>query len=198
MDFAARLLQSGQWIHFFPEGKVIPRPEHSDPKLLKFTYDEEGRPVDNDSSDMKYSYRLKWGLARLIIEHVLGESQNEDSEYEPKNSSSLVTLGEEDDPSCTLPEVDILPIYHVGMDEVLPTRKPYIPRVFRHVTFLVRPEGPIRIDRQLLQSLFDSTKGLSLTEKRIRLMQFLEDELNRLGETAHWLHERFQQQSSQD
>lgn len=199
MDYAAKLMQSGQWLHFFPHGKVIPRPEHSDPQLLKFTFDEKGQPVDSKDSPVagqKVEYSLKWGMARLIIEHVLGEGKVQDPEYDsllrPSDPDSRpeCDLPVNFDPNSTLAEVDVLPIYHVGMDEVLPTRRPYVPRVFRKVTFLVRPEGPIRIDRQFLLTLFGNHQmELSLAEKRTRLMKFFEEELERLAEKAHWMHD---------
>lgn len=243
MDYAANLMRSGVWMHFFPEGKVIPRLEKADPALLKFKYDENGKPLTNEPKEgepstlaamvMKkrstnsepslcdrlvslveqQSYSLKWGMARLIIEHVLGEGATHDDHYSdicsPSKSSSYSTeVGiDTNRPPNVLPEVDVLPIYHMGMDDVLPTRHPYIPRMFNKVTFLVRPEGPIRIDRNFLLKLFDvdgddqMTKSngaiiprkfeLSLTEKRIRLMRFLEDELNQLSSKAQWLHEKW-------
>lgn len=166
------------------------------------------------------SYSLKWGMAKMIIEHVLGEGKQQDTEYghivhpssptviDLDEDSGTVTSRSFDGTKSVLPEVDILPIYHVGMDDVLPTKEPYIPRVLQKVTFLVRPEGPIRIDRNFLMKLFSNESSdsatftsppssisssieLSLTEKRIRLMTFLEEELNRLGEQAQWLHEQF-------
>ncbi|KAI2799789.1 hypothetical protein BLOT_014216 [Blomia tropicalis] len=256
MDYATKLMKAGQWLHFFPEGKVIPKPENCDPDLLLFRFDENGRPVDlkklqaieddsavsnqnNSSKELSFAdsffksklsnsttslvtnYSLKWGIARLIIEHVLGEGSENDSEYDkfyaPKQlndqddiDTTMELQSQFDDQCCqTLPEVDVLPIYHVGMDDVLPTRKPYVPQMFQKITFLVRPEGPIRIDRAFLQRLFGEEVGtefksntqklknqtqpitLSLTEKRIRLMQFLEDELNNLRDKALWLHDHF-------
>lgn len=199
MDFAAQLLRSGQWLHFFPEGKVVPQSDNYDRRLVKTVRDQE--------LSEERPYRLKWGLARLIIEQVLGEGQNEDHDYPIRSEQSSPIPGS-DDSVDSLAEVDVLPIYHVGMDEVLPTRRPYIPRIFRRVIFLVRPEGPIRIDRQFLARLFDdddkskssktSKMELSLAEKRIRLMQLLEDELNRLGQTARRLQERFQSNRNDD
>lgn len=267
MDYAARLMRAGQWLHFFPEGKVIPRPENSDPDLLLFRFDDQGRPVDlrkireaeeaareallasatkgegeqkaelsftdsffrskltaphshpatpSSGDSLVADYSLKWGIARLIIEHVLGEGSGEDRDYgryhesgkdlqaakQTSQGSQLVSLEDKKETSTNdvLPEVDLLPIYHIGMDDVLPTKKPYVPRLFQRVTFLVRPEGPIRIDRDFLLRLFgeDSaakiqSSALSLTEKRIRLMAYLEEELNSLKDKAQWLHDRLQQ-----
>lgn len=210
MNYAARLLRNGNWIHFFPEGRVIPRAEFSDPALLTTHVDLMNTKTDNKSAGLQSSYSLKWGIARLIIEHVLFEGETKDSEYfdnHYKNKNKVNSYEERMtenyetfSASETLPEIDVLPIYHIGMDEVLPTRQPYILQMFRRVTFLVRPEGPIRIDRRFLMNLFkdnldtnhcdqdDHKSELSLTEKRICLMKFLERELNILGEKARALH----------
>ncbi|XP_046911329.1 tafazzin, phospholipid-lysophospholipid transacylase [Dermatophagoides farinae] len=213
MNYASRLMRNGNWIHFFPEGKVVPRPENADPRLVNFNLDEyngdSAQLVNTTSSDNQYS--LKWGMARLIIEHVLSEGKDNDNEYcqiKPNQCSSMQDLPpehlESNRPNKTLPEVDVLPMYHFGMDDVLPTKKPYIPRISCRVTFLVRPEGPIRIDRNFLTKLFSqddenqltksssssssSSIDLSLTEKRIRLMKFLEKELNILAAKTRALH----------
>ena len=225
MDYAYKLMKSGQWLHFFPQGKVIPRPQYSDPQLLKFKFDENGQPINDnrrlDQCDQpNENYTLKWGMARLIIEYVLGEGKQQDAEYkkfkgEDCFDNSLDTSNQarcdinfDSDQSNTLPEVDVLPIYHLGMDEVLPTKHPYVPRMFTRVTFLVRPEGPIRIDRQFLLRLFSQDEPasgngctsmvrsakefeLSLSEKRIRLMKFFEQELDKLAKKAHFIHEHF-------
>lgn len=251
MDYASKLMKAGQWLHFFPHGKVIPRPENADADLLLFRYDDNGVPIDlkkikaaeetasaagddlvqkeeksftdtfftsklsSSTASLVANYSLKWGLARLIIEHVLGEGVHQDTEYgqyheNGTNSQDLSTPRslvldphpEGSSKGTVLPEVDILPIYHIGMDDVLPTKRPYVPRVFQKVTFLVRPEGPIRIDRDFLLRLFgeeqansiqSGIQGLSLTEKRIRLMTFLEEELNNLRDKAQWLHDKFNQ-----
>src|SRR6218665_3544734 len=104
MDYAMKLMRAGQWLHFFPEGKVIPKPENCDPELMLFRFDESGRPIDlkkinnpdeesffaakvNACEKMIQNYSLKWGIARLIIEHVLGEGLNEDSHYLEYNHS---------------------------------------------------------------------------------------------------------------
>ncbi|XP_027201789.2 tafazzin, phospholipid-lysophospholipid transacylase [Dermatophagoides pteronyssinus] len=235
MNYASKLMRDGEWLHFFPEGKVIPRPENADPKLLNFTlvdgkYDQSQQQqlVNNDdktslSDNQQQQYSLKWGMARLIIEHVLSEGKDQDDEYHQikplEGFSSISDLPPSSSKSNqsdeTLPEVDVLPMYHFGMDDVLPTKKPYIPRIFCRVTFLVRPEGPIRIDRNFLMKLFSqndddesqststlttkssslttsqsssTTIELSLTEKRIRLMKFLEKELNILAAKTKALH----------
>nr|XP_027201790.1 tafazzin-like isoform X2 [Dermatophagoides pteronyssinus] len=213
MNYASKLMRDGEWLHFFPEGKVIPRPENADPKLLNFTlvdgkYDQSQQQqlVNNDDktslSDKQQQYSLKWGMARLIIEHVLSEGKDQDDEYHQikplEEFSSISDLPPSSSKSNqsdeTLPEVDVLPMYHFGMDDVLPTKKPYIPRIFCRVTFLVRPEGPIRIDRNFLMKLFsqndddESQSTSTLTEKRIRLMKFLEKELNILAAKTKALH----------
>ena len=146
MDYATELLKEGSWIHFFPQGKVVVKPE---------------KQLSNCDQTVKYSndkksYELKWGVARLIIDHVFGE-----------NNSN---------------EIDILPFYHIGMETVLPSKKPYIPRINQTITYYIRDEGPIHINKQFLLDLINDFNHSSSKTKRIKLMQFIENEMNLLKE----------------
>lgn len=200
MNYALRLIQHGHWLHIFPEGRIFPRLEFATYNI----FTEEHLELLLHPENRKY--QLKWGLARLIIEHVLGEGEIHDNDYYQKYHKNVVnihTIGECLNHSNTLREVDVLPIYHCGMDEVLPSRRPYIPKVFKRVTFLVRPDGPIHIDKKFLMKLFSesndnensikkskqsSTKELTLTEKRICLTNYLEKELDILAAKAKAMH----------
>lgn len=201
MNYALRLIQHGHWLHIFPEGRIFPRLEFATYNI--FTPDHLELLLHPE----KRKYQLKWGLARLIIEHVLGEGEILDNDYYQKYHKNVInthSMKECVNQTNTLPEVDVLPIYHCGMDEVLPSRRPYIPKIFKRVTFLVRPDGPIRIDKNFLMKLFSEstdnknannknqqqslTNELTLTEKRICLMNYLEKELDILAAKAKSMH----------
>ncbi|XP_064397997.1 tafazzin-like [Halichondria panicea] len=78
VNFCLQLLNEGNWIHVFPEGKV-----------------------NMNGNTM----RLKWGVGRMVAE------------------SAKIPL--------------VLPLWHVGMDDILPNSAPYIPRFFKKLTVYV-------------------------------------------------------------
>ncbi|KAL3319016.1 hypothetical protein Ciccas_002316 [Cichlidogyrus casuarinus] len=90
MDFSLELMNEGEWIHIYPQGRIV-------------------MPYERDQ---ELSMRLRWGIGRLIAE---------------SKCSPL-----------------LLPIYHLGADEVAPIVQPYtlqvIKRMFgppRHFTVVV-------------------------------------------------------------
>ena len=67
----------------------------------------------------------------------------------------------------------VIPIYHMGMDKVLPNVKPYVPRLFQRVTVCVGE--PIDMDEVLRK-----TEGLDVEERRKAITEEVEEALRRL------------------
>lgn len=104
-----------------------------------------------DRQDHHSNYAFKWGLARIILDSL------------SSNQKKIIEL---------------LPFYHVGMDKVLPNTKPYIPQRNKHVTIFIRSNGSLKITNEFIKEL---CKGLSsTTDKRMRIMNFLEDEVKKV------------------
>lgn len=158
MDFAVELLKERAWLHVFPQGKVTS--EIKDVKLNESVDDQINSVTLRSDEDAIKIYELKWGLARIILDVL----------YENPGSS-----------------VSLLPFYHVGMDEVLPTKIPYRPKIGKKVTINVREEGPIDINLNLISQL--TNKKTNRRSQRIAIMKFVENELKMLKIRTHKLHQ---------
>ncbi|KAL8621819.1 hypothetical protein ACOMHN_016305 [Nucella lapillus] len=125
VDFLQDKLNTGHWVHMFPEGKI----NLTNDKLL----------------------RLKWGVGRLIAEC---------------KTSPLV-----------------LPMIHVGMDSILPNKRPYIPQIGKNVTVLVGSPMDFAKDIELLKALKKSPRDI-----RKHITDQLQEELTVLRERAIHIH----------
>ena len=67
----------------------------------------------------------------------------------------------------------VIPIYHLGMDRVLPMRKPYIPRPFQRVTFVVGEPIPV-------EPLLKKLGNASAEEKRKAVTDLVQEKLYEL------------------
>lgn len=124
MDFVLDRLNSGEWVHIFPEGKV----------------------------NMSKNYmRFKWGIGRLIT----------------------------DAKECPT----VIPIYHIGMDEVLPNGSPYIPKIGKRVTVVIGKE--LELD-SIVEDL-NATKKPAMERRKI-ITDMIEKEMKKLEEKAESLH----------
>lgn len=153
MDFGLALLKYNQWLHLFPEGRVM-----RDNKQQKLTNKERG-------------YIFKWGISKLILDYFKNPTLSENR------------------------SIRILPFYHLGLDEILPIGWPYIPRIGKKITVLVRSSA-IEMNSNLLTTIL-TTKELSSQVsksksdddiKRIKLTNYLEEELEKLVEPTTKLH----------
>ena len=104
--------------------------------------------------DYHKPYELRWGLAHIILEYF--------SSYPDSH-------------------ILVLPFYHTGMGQVLPSTRPYVPRPFNTVTITFREEGPIKFDQRFLHEVcFQRKQDMTSREKRMAIMDFMEAEMKRL------------------
>lgn len=159
MEFASALLRHNEWLHLFPEGRVMR--DHNQQII----------------SNLDRGYIFKWGIAKLLLDHFKSPTRN-------------LTC------SDTNSEMRILPLYHIGMDKILPIGRPYIPRIGKKMTIYIRPSA-ISMDSRLLNSILSTrtlspqvSKSRSSDEiMRIKLTNYLEEETEKLIEPATRLHE---------
>lgn len=124
--------------------------------MTQYTPGKQLTPGDVSLRDCDFhkGYELRWGLAHIILEYF---STNPDS------------------------SILVLPFYHTGMGQVLPSTRPYIPRPLKTVTITFREDGPIHINQKFLDDVcFGSERNLSSREKRIAIMSFIETEMKKL------------------
>ena len=156
MDYALALLEHNEWLHLFPEGRVM--------------RDENQQVLSN----IERGYIFKWGIAKLILDYF------ERANYVDENS-----------------EIRVLPFYHLGLDKILPIGRPYIPRFGKKMTIYIRSSA-IRLTRRSLQEILINrnlhmrkNKSKSNDEiRRIKLTNYLEEELEKLREPATLLHHK--------
>lgn len=154
MDFALALLKYNQWLHLFPEGRVM--------------RDENQKALSNKDR----GYIFKWGISKLILDYL--------------NSSHPFSRS-----------MRILPFYHLGMDEILPVGRPYVPKAGKRITILIRP-SVIVMNTELLSSILNKQSVNLPTAKsksnddiiRIKLTNFLEEQLEKLSEQIQSIHKK--------
>lgn len=161
MDFALALLRYNQWIHLFPEGRVM--------------RDDNQRRISNRDR----GYMFKWGISELILDYF------HRLESRGLNRESL---------SEKL--IKVLPFYHLGMDEILPVGKSYIPKYGKRITILIRPTV-VEMNTKLLSQILNKqlidirvVKSKSNDDiNRIKITNYLEEEMEKLSVVAEKLHE---------
>lgn len=92
-----------------------------------------------------------------------------------------------DSPVCPI----VLPFYHIGMDTVLPSQFPYIPRLGKFVTILVGEP----IDFKELVSEMKKKQEDPATARKV-ITDRIQDELGMLRDRAEELHEKLLREKS--
>lgn len=174
LDYALDLMKRNQFLHVFPQGRVVDdyhdhglvfgskdgkfdsRDEKFGSRDEKFDSRDErvrrAKQLSLRDGDFQKEYELKWGLAHLIIEYLSST---------PAGTDLL-----------------ILPFYHLGMQNVLPNDKPYVPRRGNKVFISVREEGPIIFNRDFLRQVcYENRHDLTVEQKRHMIMSFIELEM---------------------
>lgn len=166
MDYAISLLKCNQWLHFFPEGRVM--------------RDKNGEPLDNIRD---YGYKFRWGISKIIMDYLAYKSTHD--------ADSSLTFGKE------YKKIRILPIYHLGLDSVLPIGFPYLPRINKRITIYISPtvielnSSSLReiVENQPIRDNQKKPESLSIDDfERIKLTNYLEDQMDKLVKPANHLH----------
>lgn len=160
MDFASAILEYNYWLHLFPEGRVM--------------RDDNQQVISNKDR----GYIFKWGIAKLILDYFRSATRENKLE-------------------CDHRSIRILPFYHLGLDKILPIGRPYVPRFGKHITIYIRPKV-IEMNAQVLQGILQRQQLSNFSSKsrsndeilRIKLTNYLEDELETLIEPATKLHQQ--------
>ena len=87
---------------------------------------------------------------------------------------------------CMIPPI-VVPIWHVGMDDVLPNRKPYIPRMFKRVTILI--EEPLNFVEMLARHRQTQTDALT---QRKEITDVIEATFARMRQKAIEMHQEWE------
>lgn len=174
VQYALDLMKQNEFLHFFPQGKVV--------------HDHDRVPETGELSlrdcEFDKNYELRWGLARLILEYLDLPIEIPSSPRPP----AAITISESPksgDTSESSRKILLLPFYHIGMKNALPNSAPYIPKIFKRIYISIRESGPILIDNTyLVKHCFNGDPSLPLEEKRRLIMKRLEEELKIMKKKA--------------
>lgn len=137
----------------------------------------EGRVMRDENrrkiSNVERGYVFKWGISKLILDYF------KKTEARVRDKT-----------------MRILPFYHLGLDDILPIGWPYLTRCNKRITILIRPQV-IEMNNTLLTSILSNRQlnylsaGKSWSNDevlRIKLTNYLEEEMEKLIEPATRLH----------
>lgn len=190
MDFCTARLRVGDWVHIFPEGKVNAEQEHLRLKwgVGRLVYDSYRAPEKQDiagkSNDAILAQRLRSRTGKGAMDEEEGE---ENDDWSSSEETSLLRDGSSS-VSCKTPVV--LPMYHIGMDTILPNQYPYRPKTGQRVTILVGE--PLDMDK-FMASIDHST--VDSVQARRLITDHIQEELSKLRSKAEHLHEQHQSAS---
>ena len=84
----------------------------------------------------------------------------------------------------------VLPMYHLGMDSVLPNKKPYVPQIGQKVTLVIG--SPIDLSEAMREW---NDLNYNRVEIRKRVTDVIQNDMRSLKMKAELLHRQFLQQS---
>ncbi|KAM9167058.1 tafazzin [Mergus octosetaceus] len=164
MDFILEKLNQGDWVHVFPrrywgnwehwEALGAPPGEGGDPQGLP-------SPPPGKVNMGQEFVRFKWAAPPQFL---------------PLRRHRRLLA------ECRLDPV-VLPLWHGGMNDVLPNSRPYVPRVGQRITVVVGRPFSVR---PLLERL--RAEGTSTVEVRKALTDFVQGEFEALRRRARALH----------